>query len=109
MTGRIFRRVVAFRMSFTAMLAFSQAVGPVRGPQSPSVGGSGNDGAESCTRSPICAWGRGRNAIVHEERTPDLGFTFAYPFALPDGLTGGVAARFWQGRMKQDVSSSHHN
>ena len=53
---------------------------------------SGNGGAEACARSPICGWGRGRNLITHEVRTPDLGFTYAYPFALPDGLTGGVSA-----------------
>jgi hypothetical protein len=34
----------------------------------------------------------GRNAVMQEERTPDLGFTYAYPFALPDGLMGGVSA-----------------
>ena len=47
---------------------------------------------EPCSHSPICAWGKGRNLISHELRTPDLGFTYAYPFALPDGLTGGVSA-----------------
>jgi len=86
MNGRIFCgaarvvAIVALNVSFTAMPAFSQAAG------------SGNSGAEPCTRSPICAWGRGREAIGHEQRKPDMGFTFAYPFALPDGLTGGVSA-----------------
>ena len=51
----------------------------------------GNSGAESCTRSPICAWGKERNIIAHEVRRPDMGFTYAYPFALPEG-GGGVAA-----------------
>jgi hypothetical protein len=51
----------------------------------------GNSGAEPCARSPICAWGRERNMISHEVRTTDLGFTFAYPFALPEG-GGGVSA-----------------
>jgi DNA-binding beta-propeller fold protein YncE len=51
----------------------------------------GNSGAEPCTHSPICAWGRERNIISHELRTPDLGFSYAYPFALPEG-GGGVAA-----------------
>src|SRR5215831_3209178 len=51
----------------------------------------GNSGAEPCSRSPICAWGRERNIITHEVRKPDLGFTYAYPFALPAG-GGGVAA-----------------
>jgi hypothetical protein len=102
MNGHLFRGAAALLlgMSLTAMLAFSQTAGPAGEPQSPIGslagrevgGGGGNGGAEPCTHSPICAWGRGRNAIVHEERTPDLGFTFAYPFALPDGLTGGVAA-----------------
>jgi sugar lactone lactonase YvrE len=53
---------------------------------------TGQETPEACTHSPICAWGRGRNAIAHEVRTPDLSFTFAYPFALPEGLTGGVSA-----------------
>ena len=48
--------------------------------------------AELCSYSPICAWGKGRDVIVHEQRKPDLGFTFAYPFVLPEGLTGGVSA-----------------
>src|ERR1700691_2886438 len=70
--------------SLTATVAFSQTAG--------SQSLAGNGGAEACSHSPICAWGGGRNSIAHEERTPDMGFTFAYPFALPDGLTGGVAA-----------------
>src|ERR1700733_14676901 len=71
-------------VSLTATIAFSQTAGS----QSPS----GNGGAEPCSHSPICAWGGGRNSIAHEERTPDMGFTFAYPLALPAGVTGGVAA-----------------
>ena len=39
---------------------------------------------EPCSHSPICAWGKGRNLISHELRTPDMGFTYAYPFALPN-------------------------
>src|ERR1700722_19930208 len=80
MSRHISRLVAAFvlSVSLTATLAFCQT--------------TGNDGADSCSHSPICAWGGGRNSIAHEERTPDMGFTFAYPFALPDGLTGGVAA-----------------
>lgn len=54
--------------------------------------GTGNDGAEPCSHSPLCAWGRGRNAITHELHAPDLGFTIAYPFALPEGMKGGVSA-----------------
>src|SRR6185295_12293017 len=98
----IFRRVaaLALSMSLIAMLAFSQASGPARGPQPPAGSlaareaaiGSGNGGAEPCSNSPICAWGKGRDAVVHEQHKPDLNFTFAYPFALPDGLTGGVSA-----------------
>lgn len=71
---------IALSLSFTAVLAF---------PQAPA---SGNSGAEPCARSPICAWGRGRDTLSHEVRKPDLGFTYAYPFALPEGLTGGVSA-----------------
>jgi sugar lactone lactonase YvrE len=68
------------------------------GPQQPSGAGGGragaiqgNNGADPCTNSPICAWGLERNIISHEQRTPDLGFTYAYPFALPEG-GGGVSA-----------------
>lgn len=70
---------------FVPGLAFSQT--PARG-----VGaGGGNGGAEACAHSPICNWGRERNIISHEVRTPDMGFAYAYPFALPEG-GGGVAA-----------------
>src|SRR5579862_4164378 len=101
MNGPFSRGVAAAAlMSLTATLAFPQTRGPEGGPQTPvgslagrdTGGAGGNGGAEPCTRSPICAWGRGRNVIAHEERTPDMGFTFAYPFALPEGLAGGVAA-----------------
>jgi sugar lactone lactonase YvrE len=57
----------------------------------PSEGIQRNGGAEPCTNSPICAWGKERNIISHEVRTSDMGFTYAYPFALPEG-GGGVAA-----------------
>ena len=72
-------RALILGMALMATPAFSQPA-------------NGNSGAEACSHSPICAWGKGRDAIAHEERKPDLGFTFAYPFALPDGLTGGVSA-----------------
>lgn len=88
--------VVALGTVLTASLASSQTNAPTVGPQSAAArgttAGSGNDGAEPCTHSPICAWGRGRNAIAHELRPADLGFTHAYPFALPEGLVGGVSA-----------------
>ncbi|HEY6343291.1 MAG TPA: 6-bladed beta-propeller [Bryobacteraceae bacterium] len=74
---------IAAGVILSAVPAFSQTA--------PSVA-NGNSGAEPCTHSPICAWGRGRDAIVHEFHKPDLGFAFAYPFALPEGLTGGVSA-----------------
>ncbi|MCU1336718.1 MAG: hypothetical protein JWO19_2299 [Bryobacterales bacterium] len=82
----------ALSLSFTATPAFSQTATPSGGPQPLVEVGSGNGGAEPCTHSPICAWGKGRDVIIHEQHKPDLGFTFAYPFALPDGLTGGVSA-----------------
>jgi sugar lactone lactonase YvrE len=41
--------------------------------------------------SPICAWSRERDGISHELRPATLGFTYAYPFALPQG-GGGVSA-----------------
>ena len=53
---------------------------------------NGNSGAEPCGKSPLCNWGRGRNLIDHEIRKPDLPFTYEYPFALAEGLTGGVAS-----------------
>jgi sugar lactone lactonase YvrE len=50
----------------------------------------GVGGAEPCGKAPHCAWSAERNLITHETRTPDLGFTYAYPFTLPPG-GGGVA------------------
>jgi len=67
----------------TSTPAFSQTAA--------STGTPANGGAEPCTNSPICAWGRERNIISHEVRTPDMAFTYAYPFTLPDG-GGGVSA-----------------
>ena len=77
-------------------VAILATVASLRAQQAPPGGGRagaipGNSGAEPCANSPICAWGRERNNISHELRTPDLGFTFAYPFALPEG-GGGVSA-----------------
>jgi sugar lactone lactonase YvrE len=105
MRGHTFRGVAAVGL---LTLALSQTETPAAGPQSSaeastsqaaSAGRSGgqgggiqgNAGAEPCTQSPICAWGRARDIISHEVRTPDLGFTYAYPFALPEG-GGGVSA-----------------
>jgi len=79
---------VAAAICFPASLAFSQTPAAAISGSIPS----GNSGAEPCTHSPICAWSRGRDAIAHEQHKPDLGFTYAYPFALPDGLMGGVSA-----------------
>ena len=106
MSGRISAGVTVVAL-FALTLAFSQretlAGGPqslAAGSQSPATGAGGggrgggiqgNQGAEPCTRSPICAWGRERNIISHEVRPSDLGFTYAYPFALPEGA-GGVSA-----------------
>src|SRR5262249_58431063 len=72
-------------------------LGGVHAQQAPAAGGrqagalQGNSGAEPCATSPICAWGLERNVISHELRTADLGFTYGYPFALPEG-GGGVSA-----------------
>jgi hypothetical protein len=90
---------LALALGLCATRTFAQTQGQTGG-QSPvaslagqeTAGGSGNAGAEPCTHSPICAWGRGRDTIVHEQHAPDLGFTFAYPFALPNGSKGGVSA-----------------
>ena len=107
MTGRMFAGVAAVALC-TSTLALSQTAAPAGAPQasaagqqSPAAGGErgggrgggiqGNQGAEPCWQSPICAWGRERNIISHEMRTPDLGFTYAYPFPLPEG-GGGVSA-----------------
>jgi hypothetical protein len=102
MNGRPFAGVatVALCMTLAATLTSSPTAAPVWERQSAAGGVAGqgagvtaeNGGAEACTHSPVCAWGRGRNAIVHELRTPEMGFTYAYPFALPDGLTGGISA-----------------
>jgi DNA-binding beta-propeller fold protein YncE len=102
MNGRPFAGVatLALCMTFAATLTSSRTEAPVRERQSSASGVAGqgaggpggNGGAEACTHSPVCSWGRGRNAIAHELRTPEMGFTYAYPFALPDGLTGGISA-----------------
>ena len=47
---------------------------------------------EPCSHSPHCAWGKNRAGMVHEQRTQDLPFSFAYPYTMPEGLTGGVTA-----------------
>src|SRR6266536_1249492 len=106
MGSHLFAGVTALAL-FTSPLAFSRTEAPARpetsaqSPQSPATGGArgggrgdsiqGNGGAEPCTNSPICAWGRERDLISHEVHTPDMAFTYAYPFALPDG-GGGVSA-----------------
>src|SRR5262245_4448870 len=102
MNGRLLAGVAAVGMSVICFstLASSPTLAQGGGPQSPGGGAAapaarvptGNDGAEACALSPICNWGRGRNLISHEVRKPDLRFTYAYPFALPDGLTGGISA-----------------
>src|SRR5262245_36805313 len=84
------RRILAGAAGLACVLsplAFAQTGTPGRQGNAPQ----GNSGAEACSHSPICAWGRERNIISHEVRTPDLGFAYAYPFALPAG-GGGVAA-----------------
>ena len=105
MRGHIFAGVIALAL-FASPPAFPPADARAGRPQTSALdqqsqGGGrlagrgeviqGNSGAEPCTHSPICAWGRERNIISHEVRTPDLGFTYAYPFALPEG-GGGVSA-----------------
>jgi len=53
-------------------------------------GGSQNVGGDlPCSHSPICNWGKNRDAVPHEVRKSDLGYTVAYPFQLPPG-GGGV-------------------
>src|SRR5262249_54490078 len=80
------------------VVALLIALGEVRAQQPAGAGAGGrgqaiqgNSGAEPCANSPIGAWGLERNIISHELRTADLGFTYAYPFALPEG-GGGVSA-----------------
>ena len=77
-------------------VAILATVASLRAQQAPAGGGRagaipGNSGAEPCANSPICGWGLERNLITHELRTADMGFPFAYPFALPEG-GGGVSA-----------------
>lgn len=87
-------------MSFAATSAISQttesvAAAPGRAAV-PAVrdtaSASATNSPEPCSHSPICGWGKGRSSMVHEHRTPDLGFAIAYPFTFPEGLTGGASA-----------------
>jgi hypothetical protein len=87
-------------ISLVVIPAFSQTAGPSGGPPTATLAprdgtaavGTSYPGAEPCSHSPICGWSKGRNLMVHEQHTPDLGFTISYPFTMPDGLTGGVVA-----------------
>src|SRR6478752_808044 len=88
MTGRFFLGVTAAALLGSA-LVLPRAAAQAGGQQGGGV--QGNSGAEPCSRSPLCAWSRERNIISHELQNPSLGFTFAYPFALPEG-GGGVSA-----------------
>jgi len=87
MHQRILIAAATLALTISAEPAFSQAAAARE-----TAPASGNSGAEPCTHSPICAWSRERTTVVHEQHPSDLGFTIAYPFALPDGLTGGVSA-----------------
>src|SRR5215470_6091900 len=97
MVERFFAVLAALVVSATG-LAFAQIQGVA--------------GAEPCGKAPHCAWSAERNLITHETRTPDLGFTYAYPFALPPG-GGGVAGvainsrgHFWALRATRPASHS---
>src|SRR5947209_13433719 len=81
--------VFALVVSIPAFFHAAATQPPASGARAEAI--QGNGGAEPCTNSPICAWGRERNIISHEVHTPDMAFTYAYPFALPDG-GGGVSA-----------------
>jgi sugar lactone lactonase YvrE len=89
MRSHVFAAVIAFALVASAPAFFHAAQPPQAAAGAQAT--QGNGGAEPCARSPICNWGRERNIISHETRTPDLRFTYAYPFALPDG-GGGVSA-----------------
>ena len=88
MTGRFFLGVTAAALLGSA-LVLPRAAAQAGGQQGGGI--QGNSGAEPCSRSPLCAWSRERNIISHELQKPALGFTYAYPFALPEG-GGGVSA-----------------
>ncbi|MBZ5607239.1 MAG: 6-bladed beta-propeller [Acidobacteriia bacterium] len=100
MSARTFcRAAAALSISLAVMPAFSQTAGSSGGPPTATLAprngagaGTAYAGAEPCSHSPICGWSKGRNLMVHEQHTPDLGFTIAYPFSMPDGSTGGVVA-----------------
>src|SRR5262252_10211119 len=77
------------RLLATSAVLGSLALAPASAQRGPAI--QGNGGAEACAQAPHCAWSRERNSITHELHVPDLGFTYAYPFALPPG-GGGVAA-----------------
>src|SRR5215470_16641454 len=82
---------VVLGLSLISLPALAQSA-PTTYSQPATPIANGNSGAEACSHSPICAWGKGRDAVVHEQRTPNLGYSFAYPFKLPEGLTGGISA-----------------
>ena len=99
MNGRIFPAIATVALSTLigvtltfSQMAFSQTAAKTTASSTTLPPANGNSGAEACGHSPICAWGKGRNAISHELRTADLGFTYAYPFALPEAFIGGVSA-----------------
>src|SRR5580700_7564805 len=89
--NRRFALASTLALILTVASAFAQPPAPPPAAAAKPLA-NGNSGAESCSHSPICGWGRGRNTITHELHKPDLGFTYAYPFALPPGLSGGVSA-----------------
>ena len=87
MTGRSSAGVAAAIVISALSLSRAQSPAPAAG------NAIGNQSAGPCTHSPICAWGRERNLISHEMRKPDLGFTYAYPFALPGGRRRRLGGR----------------
>jgi DNA-binding beta-propeller fold protein YncE len=101
MDGRTFAGVnaVALTMILVATPAFSQTGGGGSPAYSEAMqealaalnsaaglARSQNGNGEVCFGSPLCAWGIGRDRIVHEERTPDMGYTYDYALTLPAGV-----------------------
>ena len=74
MNTRILCGALALSVTLITMPAFSQTVSPSGAPPSPAGSLSGNGGAEPCSQSPICAWGRGRDVISHEVAPSRSGF-----------------------------------
>jgi sugar lactone lactonase YvrE len=88
MRGALLGTVVAFVLSGPVCMT---AQGRAQSQSAAAATVQGNSGGEPCINSPLCEWSKGRDLISHEFHAPDMGYTYAYPFVLPEG-GGGVSA-----------------